>query len=109
MAGFFKSNYDTKLAKWLNFITISAQMCTNLVPTCYVHRYAKNHHQNHHQSHFSVCMNLWYNLNMIIKYDTIKGRVCVIPIDDIGHAKLLPNQKSIYPRYRYPRCRERIY
>lgn len=97
MAGFFKSNYDTKLAKWLNFITISAQMCTNLVPTCYVHRYAKKLPSKP----FSVRMNLWYNLNMIIKYDTIKGRVCVIPIDDIGHAKLLPNQKSIYPR-----CRE---
>ncbi|OAV13891.1 hypothetical protein AO368_0727 [Moraxella catarrhalis] len=41
MAGFFKSNYDTKLAKWLNFITIATQMCTNLVPICYVYRYAQ--------------------------------------------------------------------
>ena len=60
MAGFFKSNYDTKLAKWLNFITIATQMCTNLVPICYVYRYA----QKPPSKPFSVRMNLWYNLNM---------------------------------------------
>ena len=60
MAGFFKSNYDTKLAKWLNFITIATQMCTNIVPICYVYRYA----QKSPLKPFSVRMNLWYNLNM---------------------------------------------